>query len=992
MKINTYIGIILAVFLVFGGISCTKEKSTTNTKSVINVDNSKNYNKIKVKIIAETSHEKGKKSEFTSEASSENGSIKAYEWKLFKKDGAKYAKVPAGGSSLASFSHYFNHIGEYKLVLKVTDNKNEFRSVDLSLNVTQDLDNSANNSHISIKINHDKNNHQVHKLSKFSADVSTGDSANPINALKWSLYYRGADNKVVSVDITTSDSETEFYHKFAKEGEYRVSLKATDSNGEYKTLSDYFNVGENKDNSKGANKITINWTVTPSQYAINATSNFDASASTSTGGAIEKYVWDLYSKNDLVNSMELTSNQIGSYSYRFSQEGEYLLKLKLIDAEGNYKTENIDIVIPPLGENNDPHNKISPRLNLPEAIRVNQEATFTSVGTSATVNPLTYEWKLLKKDANNDFLPVSIGTSNGVNFDHTFTNYDETFRVSLKVSYPDEGIYKTLIKEFVVEDIYPPVITQKSLTGTGCNDGSGVVLQQNCIIELKSDEKIKISDLNKTNIKLVRADSGLVTPIDIYEKTTQGFKVKVSAALAKDANYRLIIKGISDLKGNKTDLALRYSSVDLSSIDAIFYVKSIGGDDTKNGTSWNRAFKSISKGVNAASQNTPKGVVFVAGGDTYVAATGADYVFNLKDGVKVYGGFNPASAGNNSRSQKNKDFAFRDPQIHTTTLSAKKTSGITRAKNIVVANNIASGLIDGFEFIDIKSKVAKNAAIYATNSAFVVNNCTFSKNIYNESDSNGTSSLYVNGKNGSNKFVVSNSRFLNNKAEYIGGALYATDANLEISATKFFGNAAEQGGAIYMTDTQALIKRSSFYDNKAITGTAQGGAILASSRSKLTISDTTFYANIAKVNGSAINSDSADNINIVNATFADNSVQASGTDTGAVKITGTSNSPQIKNSLFWNNGRANDKDISGSNLTIVKTMTKAVANYTGGGIIAPPTSKPIGTWNNTKGYLPLSVNSSAKNIGDNSANSNTIDQLGNKRKVGIIDLGAVEAQ
>lgn len=998
MKINKYILISLVALLAFGGASCTKKTGGTTNNKVVNTTESSDYLKITVSISEQTSHEKGKTSKFKAIAESKNGSIKSYEWKVFAHNGTNYDKTPIGTGTGIDFSQFFSKKGDYKVSLKVTDNLNEFRTATLTANVSENLDNSPNSSHIKIKINHKANAHQVNKVSRFSASVDVG-STTSVASYKWKVYHK-KNGKFELLTSENSDTEVNLDFKFTQEGEHKIALKVTDANGEYRTEAINITVRENSENSPNADEITISFK-SPSSYSVDIEAKWSVKGSTSKNGNIENYEWNLYKDSDLESPISYNTST-DSHNYTFRYEGVFFLKVKVIDSLGNFKTHIEKLTVGPKGSTNDPHNQILVKIVEPEKIKINREVTFDSNGTTGP-NPLDYKWKLEKWTQANKFEEVdlsSIATQN-TTFAYTFRKYDETYRISLKVSANSNQIYRSAVKEFKVADIYPPEITQKSLSGV-CS-GKKVVLKNHCAIALESDEDMKISTINSSNVRLVRAETGIAVNIVLLNITNRSFSVQLDEDLEKNANYHLIIQNIEDGKGNKGEQKLRYTSVDLTNMPNIVYVKDIG-TNTGNGNGWNSAYNSLDKAVAKADSTNPKGVIFVAGGTYTENTVGKKAVLTLKSDIQIYGGFDPASRGTNAED-RNIDFANRDTKKYLTKIDSRKIDGKSFAKTII-ANNVTGALLDGFTISGLKTGANQSASLWAINSNFTINNCIFTKNISTGSSSaEQTSGIYISNGGMSQSqsgkdFVISNSEFLNNDSKYEGAAIRAEDADLKIIASRFFGNSAQKGGAVYLSGCDTFIDRTSFYDNKALSGSALGGAINLESGGTLKIANSSFAANVANNNGSAISATLKD-LTVINSTFAKNSINSTDPDKACIQAD-IQNGASISNSLFWENKSANDFD--GYNSLLVKTtMMKKMQNNTNNnaGVIVPPATAPIGKWNSAKGYFPLSENSPAKNKGTNDVfqqlnyfNSVTVkDQLGNKRVVNdIVDLGAIEEQ
>lgn len=126
-----------------------------------------------------------------------------------------------------------------------------------------------------------------------------------------------------------------------------------------------------------------------------------------------------------------------------------------------------------------------------------------------------------------------------------------------------------------------------------------------------------------------------------------------------------------------------------------------GGD---NGASWTDAYTSLSTAMTNAS----------AGDELWVAAGTYAGTISLKNGVKIYGGFNGSET---AASQS-------DPANNTTTLSG---GGVSRA--VVSIEHDSSAVLRGFVvadgFVDVPET---GGGMYLKNSAAMFVDCTFTRN------------------------------------------------------------------------------------------------------------------------------------------------------------------------------------------------------------------------------------------------------------------------
>jgi predicted outer membrane repeat protein len=106
--------------------------------------------------------------------------------------------------------------------------------------------------------------------------------------------------------------------------------------------------------------------------------------------------------------------------------------------------------------------------------------------------------------------------------------------------------------------------------------------------------------------------------------------------------------------------------------------------------------------------------------------------------------------------------------------------------------------------------------------------------------------IYVN----STQLILSNSVFNNNSAySSLAGAIYAVDSTVTISGSRFEDNVASSAAAIYAVRSTVLISSSAFLRNSA---TVDLGGAIVSSGGVLSITGSTFSANLATTHGGAI--------------------------------------------------------------------------------------------------------------------------------------------
>jgi predicted outer membrane repeat protein len=288
----------------------------------------------------------------------------------------------------------------------------------------------------------------------------------------------------------------------------------------------------------------------------------------------------------------------------------------------------------------------------------------------------------------------------------------------------------------------------------------------------------------------------------------------------------------------------------------IIYVDSAHVAGTQTGISWSTAFSNFQSGINAANSGDS---VWVAKG-TYTPPLASS--FNMKEGVKIYGGF----------TNTNTQFTDRNWQAG---LSVLKSSDVWLIVNSV--NNLTSNaVLDGFKILGYSTSLP-TGAIFNKQSSPAIVNCSFS----NFSGSAGAA-IY----NRQCAPVITNCTFSNNSATYTsssddnGGAIYNVAASPVISYCTFNGNLAGlDGGAIFNTDTAAPSIYACTFSNNSAVG---GGAIYNEGTATINITNCNFQNNAS---GSGVTAGGIDNYG-----------------TGDLRLKGCTFSGNINGAVFNNGG------------------------------------------------------------------------------------------
>lgn len=296
----------------------------------------------------------------------------------------------------------------------------------------------------------------------------------------------------------------------------------------------------------------------------------------------------------------------------------------------------------------------------------------------------------------------------------------------------------------------------------------------------------------------------------------------------------------------------------------IVYVDSAHTGGTQNGASWATAFSNFQSGINAANAGDS---VWVAKG-TYTPDAANLYAFNMKEGVKILGGFL-----NNYTA-----FSQRNIQANATILKGNNNSVINNINNSLTN----AALIDGFTITNGFS--AQGGGIKNYNASPTINNCVFSNDTaYFDSYSKG-GAIY----NYNNNSKISNCIFLNNivnvgnTSDVLGGgAIYNESATVMITDCSFSNNNTHLwgnltcGGAIYNSAANVVITNCIFDSNES---SFYGGAIANRNGSVLQVNGSNFLSNTTSSGGAIFNEASMLTIN--------HSIFNGNTSSGDVTITG----------------------------------------------------------------------------------------------------------
>lgn len=315
------------------------------------------------------------------------------------------------------------------------------------------------------------------------------------------------------------------------------------------------------------------------------------------------------------------------------------------------------------------------------------------------------------------------------------------------------------------------------------------------------------------------------------------------------------------------------------------------------GRTWDDAFGTIQGAVDEAWEGCE---IWVKQGTYTNPATDNSPVLTMKDGVKIIGGFQ----GYETYDHMNAGSRYRpeNPIVHSV------LDGEDMSYHVVVGA-LNKAALDGFVVTGGNAVGANdeekrgggmyNKASYAYFSDYFVSNTIFVDNyaeygggaVYNEDFYEDPTYFY-------------NCQFQNNSSGDYGGAVLSINAgHITYLESEFSGNSSNAGGAISEKSSRSNLDKCIFKDNDSTT---YGGALELSDlhtyelETQVFIVNSLFYDNSAGTLGGAI-SGGFEQLTIDHSTFANNSADSS---SGA--IIGTE--ATISNSIFWNNEIDNPED------------------------------------------------------------------------------------
>ncbi len=303
--------------------------------------------------------------------------------------------------------------------------------------------------------------------------------------------------------------------------------------------------------------------------------------------------------------------------------------------------------------------------------------------------------------------------------------------------------------------------------------------------------------------------------------------------------------------------------------------------------------------------------IWVAQGTYKPGASGdPNAIFQLKNGVGLYGGFDGTEAAREDRDWEN----------NATVLSGDLNGddGPDFANLLENSYSVVSGggtdntaVLDGFTI----AGSVYTGGMYNDSGSPTVTNCTFSGNfaieygggMYNNNGSSpivtnctfsGNSASHYGGGmyNESSSPTVTNCTFSGNSASHYGGGMYNESSSPTVTNCTFSGNSAgDIGGGMFNDQSSPTVTNCTFSDNITVN---YGGGGMSNDQSSPIVTNCTFSGNSAQEYGGGMSNDRS-SPTVTNCTFSDNNAK-----TGGGGMFNDQSNPTVTNCAFSGNSAA----------------------------------------------------------------------------------------
>lgn len=417
------------------------------------------------------------------------------------------------------------------------------------------------------------------------------------------------------------------------------------------------------------------------------------------------------------------------------------------------------------------------------------------------------------------------------------------------------------------------------------------------------------------------------------------------------------------------------------SVSASTIYVNLNATGANDGTSWTDAFVDLQDAI----------ALSVFGDDVWVAqgtykptsGTSRSISFAIKNGTKIYGGFNGTET----------TLIERDVTLNITVLSGEIGTGAAsdNSYRVVSFNNVANQTrLDGFTITAAYNNSSYGGGAVSVASSPIIANCIFAGNYSSEGGGGINHST-------SGILTLENCIFDGNVGNtYGGGALRLYAGTVNISNSYFKSNQSNTyGGAIYIYNSVVNISNSVFAGN---TSQSSGSAVRVGDVGTIHLSNSLFVGNYSNTSTTIYASTFSNSSphTIRNCTVAHNMQLNSGGSSTASTIALNSEAT-ITNSIIYGNIPDN-RQVLATGLTFNYSIIESAANNAPGTNIlyTDPQFVLQGNVNNapfdTTGYnYRLNILSEGIDYGLNANVSGTYDLDGNTRiHNSIVDVGAYE--